>query len=134
MKRFIFEILTLVTLTALPVYSFKLSAQDTIPVPILDDNEMIDLKFDENLDSLLNLYYVEQSLASDPEFWNNAMDTLVPEFTDAVYIDRLKKIPSVVDLTYNSVVRRYIEVYTKQKRPNVGVMLGLITVLFPIVR
>jgi membrane-bound lytic murein transglycosylase D len=92
---------------------------------------MTDLNFDENLDSLLNLYYVEQSLASDPEFWTVG-DSNVPEFSDSVYIERLRRIPSVVDLTYNSIVRRYIEVYTKQKRPNVSVMLGLAQYYFPI--
>ena len=91
---------------------------------------MIDLNFDENLDSLLNLYYVGQSMGQNPEFWNSAADTLVPDFSDSVYIDRLKKIPTVVDLTYNSVVRRYIEVYTRQKRALCS-NAWLIAVLFP---
>jgi membrane-bound lytic murein transglycosylase D len=98
----------------------------------MDDTVISDMNFDENLDSLLNLFYVGQALANDPDFWNNSTDSMVPEFSDSVYIARLKKIPTVVDLTYNSVVRRYIEVYTKQKRPNVGIMLGLSQYYFPL--
>jgi membrane-bound lytic murein transglycosylase D len=106
--------------------------KDTIPRSIVDDTVITDLNFDENLDSLLNLYYVEQSIANDPHFWMTGVDSLIPEFSDSVYIARLKNIPTVVDLTYNSVVRRYIEVYTKQKRASVGVMLGLSQYYFPL--
>ena len=105
--------------------------KDTIPT-VLSDTIITDLNFDENLDSLLNLYYVGQSIAGNPEFWNNTSDSLVPVFSDSVYIERLKKIPTVVDLTYNTVVRRYIDVYTRQKRGSVGVMLGLSQYYFPL--
>jgi len=114
-----------------PVFSISHTPKDTIP-SIIDDTVITDLNFDENLDSLLNLYYVGQSIASNPEFWNNGSDSLIPDFPDSVYIERLKKIPTVVELTYNSVVRRYIEVYTKQKRGSVGVMLGLSQYYFPL--
>lgn len=108
------------------------SPLDTIPIQIAEDTTISDINFDENLDSLLNLYYVGQSLANDPDFWKNAEDNNIPEFSDSVYIQRLKNIPTVVDLTYNSVVRRYIEVYTKEKRASVGVMLGLAQYYFPL--
>lgn len=99
---------------------------------LMTDTAITDLNFDENLDSLLNLYYVGQAIANDPDFWNQQSDSLVPVFSDSVYIDRLKKIPTVVDLTYNTVVRRYIDVYTRQKRGSVGVMLGLSQYYFPL--
>ena len=98
----------------------------------IEDTTIVDLNFDENLDSLLNLYYVEQSVTKDPDFWKNESDSLIPNFPDSVYIDRLSRIPTVMDLTYNSVVRRYIDVYTRQKRNSVEVMLGLSQYYFPI--
>jgi len=104
---------------------------DSSHIPSLDST-IADMYFDENLDSLLNLYYVEQSVAQDPDFWNAESDSLIPTFADSVYIERLKKIPTRVELTYNSVVRRYIEVYTRQKRNAVEVMLGLSQYYFPI--
>jgi membrane-bound lytic murein transglycosylase D len=71
-------------------------------------------------------------MANNPDFWNNESDSLIPNFPDSVYIDRLKKIPTVVDLTYNSIVRRYIDVYARQKRSSVEVMLGLSQYYFPL--
>ncbi len=129
MKNIILAIACLTTPGTLNLYASN-SPRDTIPS--LATDTVISMNFDENLDSLLNLYYVGQSMANDPEFWNNVNDSSVPDFPDSVYIERLKKIPTVVDLTYNSVVRRYIEVYTKEKRGSVGVMLGLSQYYFPL--
>jgi membrane-bound lytic murein transglycosylase D len=131
MKRIIFGFLTLTFALSRSFGSPLITPPDTIP-SYSEDTVMSDLNFDQNLDSLLNLYYVEQSLASDPDFWTVGSDSLVPEYSDSVYVSRLKRIPSVVDLSYNSIVRRYIEVYTKQKRANVSVMLGLAQYYFPI--
>ena len=111
---------------------FVLPQQQETMNSIMNDTTITDLNFDENLDSLLNLYYVGQTVANDPEFWNYNSDSLIPTFPDSVYIERLKKIPTVVDLTYNTVVRRYIDVYTRQKRASVGVMLGLSQYYFPL--
>jgi membrane-bound lytic murein transglycosylase D len=130
MRRFILGLLVAApfSLSEFSVYSQQ---KDTIP-SFMIDTVVTDLNFDENLDSLLNLYYVGQSIASDPEFWNYDSDSLIPNFPDSIYIERLRKIPTVVELTYNSTVRRYIEVYTRQKRSSVGVMLGLSQYYFPI--
>ncbi len=97
-----------------------------------DDSVMLDLTFDTNLDSLLNLYYINQALADDPDFWTTEPDSTIPSFPDSVYINRLLKIPSIVDMTYNSIVRRYIEVYTAKRRNAVEVMLGLSQYYFPL--
>jgi membrane-bound lytic murein transglycosylase D len=130
MRKIFLGILLMASFDALDVLAYTVP-KDTIP-SILYDTAITDLNFDENLDSLLNLYYVGQSITSNPEFWNNAGDSIIPDFSDSVYIERLKKIPTVVDLTYNSIVRRYIEVYTRQKRGSVGVMLGLSQYYFPL--
>jgi membrane-bound lytic murein transglycosylase D len=98
----------------------------------MDDEDSIELTFDSNLDSLLNLYYVNQALDGDTALMSFDEDTLVPDFPDSVYIDRLSKIPSVVDLSYNRIVRNYIEMYTKKRRNTVEVMLGLSEYYFPI--
>jgi membrane-bound lytic murein transglycosylase D len=130
MRKFILSLLVIAPFS-LSEYSASSQLKDTIHA-IAEDTSFTDLNFDENLDSLLNLYYVSQSIATDPDFYNYDADSLIPNFPDSVYIERLKKIPTTVDLTYNSVVRRYIEVYTRQKRSSVGVMLGLSQYYFPI--
>ena len=88
--------------------------------------------FDANLDSMLNLYYVNHSLLSDTIPDEEKADTVIPDFPDSVYIDRISRIPSVVELSYNTIVRRYIEVYTQKRRKSVEVMLGLSEYYFPI--
>lgn len=97
-----------------------------------DDSVMVELNFDANLDSLLNLYYITQALSNDPDFWTTEPDSTVPDFPDSVFISRLSAIPSVVELSYNSLVRRYIEVYANKRRSQVEVMLGLSQYYFPI--
>ncbi len=87
--------------------------------------------FDSNIDSLLNLWYVKQSAHGRNQGWSTA-DSVVPEYPDSVYIERLRRIPSVVELSFNRVVRNYINVYTLQRRENVEVMLGLADYYFPI--
>lgn len=99
----------------------------------INDVNQIKPVFDDNLDSLLNLWYVQQStvvedLVSDSLF----ADTLYNSIPDSVYINRLSRIPSIFKLTYNPVVRKYIEMYTQQKRDRVQVMLGLAEYYFPI--
>jgi membrane-bound lytic murein transglycosylase D len=93
-----------------------------------------DLNFGTNLDSMLRLWYIDkyvnvENLSQLDSLQADSIHTSVP---DSVYIARLKRIPSVVDLTYNEVVRRYIEVYTVKRRASVEVMLGLSEYYFPI--
>ncbi len=90
------------------------------------------LKTGDNLDSLLNLWYVNQSLENAVDDYSPEADTLIPDFSDSVYLQRLAEIPSVVDLTYNRIVKNYINVYTRKRREQVRIMLGLSEYYFPI--
>jgi len=91
----------------------------------------IELRTGENLDSLLNLWYVNQSLETATDEYQAEADTLMPDFSDSIYMQRLAEIPSVVDLTYNRIVKNYINVYTRKRREQVRVMLGLSDYYFP---
>ncbi|HDR90418.1 MAG TPA: LysM peptidoglycan-binding domain-containing protein [Bacteroidetes bacterium] len=87
--------------------------------------------FSSNLDSLLYLWVVQNTPGIfDPDTIPTG-DPIV-DFPDSVYVERLKRIPSVVELSYNSIVRNYIRVYTGQKRKNMEVMLGLADHYFPV--
>lgn len=92
----------------------------------------LELRTDQNLDSLLNLWYVNQSLETAVDDYDPEADTLMPDFPDEVYVQRLSEIPSVVDLTYNRIVKNYINVYTRKRREQVRIMLGLSEFYFPI--
>ena len=99
--------------------------KDSIPVELYFSN------FDRNLDSLMSMWYSQESIGSDPIISEMAHDLLpfVHELHDSIYIQRLQRIPSEINLTYNNVVRSYINVYTKRSR--LETLLGLSEYYFP---
>lgn len=86
--------------------------------------------FHENLDSLIHLWYIKNAIDKNERVDSVAPD--IPEFSDSVYIARLQNIPSVVELSYNKIVRNYIHVYTKKRRENVQYMLAMADYYFPV--
>ena len=110
----------------------SLSAETDFSIP--DSFTMVgelELRTGDNLDSLLNLWYVNQSLETATDDYLAEADTLIPDFSDSVYMQRLAEIPSVVDLTYNRIVKNYINVYSRKRREQVRIMLGLSDYYFP---
>ncbi|PKP39316.1 MAG: lytic transglycosylase [Bacteroidetes bacterium HGW-Bacteroidetes-15] len=111
------------------------SNRDTIPV--LRDTTLegtgIITRFNKNLDSLLSLWYVQNSMDTINMLTVVEPDTIVltPILTDSVYIKRLSQMNSVIELPYNSIVRNFISVYTERQRDKVEVMLGLSDFYFP---
>jgi membrane-bound lytic murein transglycosylase D len=122
----------------LNITSANIEPDDTTKIHLADtmlvNQEIYDTvvsNFDSNIDSMMNLYYVKEALPDD--FNQQAVpEELIPDFPDSVYIARLAAIPTTVGLTYNRVVKNYIDAYTKKKRPSVEVMLGLSEHYFPI--
>jgi membrane-bound lytic murein transglycosylase D len=106
---------------------------DTLVPDPDDDPEILISEFNDNLDSLLNLWYV--SNLRDSEYlvsYDPLTDTIFPVYPDSFYIEKLSQIPSVIDLSYNRHVRSFINVYTERRREQVGIMLGLAEYYFPI--
>lgn len=52
-------------------------------------------------------------------------------FHDSVYLNRLHNLPSEMELSFNSVVKNYIEMYAVRKRDQVSYMLALGDYYFP---
>lgn len=52
--------------------------------------------------------------------------------SDSVYIKRLSLLPFEFKMTYNPIVKRYIQLYTVKIKSKVEVMIGLSTFYFPI--
>ncbi len=104
-----------------------MTLSDSLEVEFLHDS------FEDNLDSLVGLWYVENAMGMYPDSgWTEEPDTIFPQFPDSVYIDRLERLPVQVELTYNKFVRNYIRVYTGKRRELVQVVLGLSEYYFPI--
>ena len=102
---------------------------DSIPAELFYSN------FDKNLDSLMRIWYVQETIGSDSvisELGDNEISYTL-QLHDSVYIERLNRIPSLVNLTYNNLVRSQIHVYTIRKRDQLEVMLGLTDYYFPMI-
>jgi membrane-bound lytic murein transglycosylase D len=56
---------------------------------------------------------------------------LVTEYPDSFYINRLQKIPSIIELNYNDIVKRFIQVYTVKRRDKMEEILALKDYYFP---
>jgi len=115
------------------ILSLSINIQAKSYVPGNDSIQSYSLKsrFETNLDSLINLWYVKNSIKTDYNANNTDSLNLNPEFPDSVYIERLQNIPSIIDLSYNKIVRNYIHVYTRQRRENVEAMIGVADYYFP---
>ncbi|MFC2080195.1 transglycosylase SLT domain-containing protein [Bacteroidota bacterium] len=126
MRRFLLLLL-------IPLLSIANAAHAESFLPDTTYDEIINSQFEQNFDSLLNIYYINQALEAmidDEGFDLN--DSLVPDFPDSVYIQRLSEIPSVIDLSYNRLVKNYINVYTKNRREQVRHMLAISDYYFPL--
>ncbi len=107
--------------------------KDTLILNIDDEPGIIISEFSDNLDSLLNLWYVSNTPDSGYLVnYDPLADTIYPVYPDSFYIEKLGRIPSIIDLSYNRHVRSFINVYTERRREQVGFMLGLADYYFPI--
>ena len=55
-----------------------------------------------------------------------------PYFSDSIYVDRLSRIPSVMEMPYNDVVRKFIDMYASRLREQVSFMLSASNFYIPI--
>lgn len=81
------------------------------------------------LDSLVNLYLSRNYLEVDEDC---DMTDENPTFDRDVYIDRLSRMPTIIEMPYNEVVMQYIERYTTTLRKSVSFMLGASNFYMPL--
>lgn len=93
--------------------------------------EIIDLPeaMNQELDSLLNLYYSKTYLQPDNDC--NYKDEN-RDYPKEVYIDRLSRLPNVMEMPYNDIVQKFIDRYTGRLRHSVSYMLGASNFYVPI--
>lgn len=95
------------------------------------DEEDIDLPegMDLALDSLIHVYNVKTYLKPDTSC---QMKNYNPSFPQEVFIDRLKKMPTIIEMPYNNVVQKFIDKYSNDLRKSVSYMLGASNFYIPI--
>lgn len=81
------------------------------------------------VDSLLNLYYSKTYLQPDEDC--NYKDEN-REYPKEVYLERLKRLPNVMEMPYNEIVQKFIDRYTGRLRHSVSYMLGASNFYVPI--
>ena len=110
----------------------EVTAEDEVTVTDEDGNEEV-IDFPEamtyDLDSLMNLYMSKKYLSQDDDCHTTDEN---PTFDKDVYLERLKRIPSVMELPYNEVVQKFIERYSGRLRYSVSYMLGASNFYMPI--
>ena len=106
--------------------------EDELAVKDKEGNEEL-IEFPEamtyDLDSLLNLYMSKTYLSGINDC--NMKDEN-PVFTKEEYIERLSRIPSVMEMAYNDVVQKFIDRYSGRLRYSVSYMLGAANFYMPI--
>lgn len=88
----------------------------------------------EVTDSLLNIWYLHRNLECNSFSADFDMDSVKFESNvpDGVYIERLKKMNSFIDIPYNSIVRNYIILYSEKMSEKMPQLLGLCSYYMPI--
>lgn len=104
-----------------------LSAADSL---IIEEVGLIPESLDANIDSLLGSWHVKYFTKRN-EYCHDDDENVF--FPDSIYIERLKRLPRVIPMTYNNVVRDCIDLYAERKRGLVKYMLGMADFYFPLI-
>ena len=131
----IFCMLLMVSATWAQVYDNdddESSEEDEITVIDPEGNEEV-IEFPEamtyDLDSLLNLYMAKTYL-DEPDDCN--MKNVNPTYSKEDYVDRLYRMPCVMEMAYNDVVQKFIDRYSGRLRHSISYMLGASNFYIPI--
>jgi membrane-bound lytic murein transglycosylase D len=89
------------------------------------------------LDSLSNLKYFENSEYAMQDLSCNKYNFLpnfIPSYHDSVYFYRVQQLDanSPIDLSYNQIVKSFIELYANKRRGTTSRVLGLSQIYFPL--
>lgn len=91
-----------------------------LPIGAQESEEM-PLGMTMPIDSLLNDWKTRTNLIYDTDCTDSAV---IPQFSDSIYIDRLQRMPTIMEMPYNAIVREYIDRYAVKLRNQVSVMLA----------
>lgn len=62
------------------------------------------------------------------------MTSVNPIVSDSIYMDRLSRIPSIIEMPYNEAVRKFIDMYASRLRNKVSFMLAAANFYMPILK
>lgn len=129
-KLIISSALMFATFLATPLH-----AQESVNVVINENGtqreETIDLprSMTYPLDSLLNDWKAKTSIDLGKDCSTSHEN---PLFSDSIYIDRLSRMPVIMEMPYNEIVRKFIDMYATRLRNQVAFMLSACNFYMPI--
>lgn len=74
-----------------------------------------------SVDTQVDGWYMKKYMRMDSTLYTNE----IPVFPREVYLDRLRRLPNLIEMPYNEVVQDYIDQYTGRLRRSVSFMLGV---------
>ena len=81
-----------------------------------------------SVDTQVDGWYMKKYMRVDSTLYTNE----IPVFPREVYLDRLRRLPNLIEMPYNEVVQDYIDQYTGRLRRSVSFMLGVQNFYVPI--
>lgn len=116
---------------------FCFSAFSQKSVTVYDDNtgkeEIIDLPegmLEEEIDSMMRQWFARTHLAYDSTECESTGQDIA--YSEEEYINRLQRLPNIIEMPYNPVVRKFIDQYTGRLRRTTALMLGACNFYTPI--
>ena len=130
--RFYFNCFVITILTLLPLHSSAAEAGKNVNDSISKKAQQLEplvmpQGYDMSFNGLLNQWYEKKNI--NTTFVN---DSINPYVSDSVIIDRLSKLPAIMELPFNEHIRKCIDFYTIQKRKQVSYMLAMGQYYMPI--
>ena len=119
-----------ILLITLLIFSSTLSAQ-TQTTTVAEEKGTMDLP-ETLLADMDSLYWDWQSKNYLFVDENCVTTTTNPAISDSVYIDRLSRIPSIIEMPLNDIVKKHIEAYTNRLRNKVSFILAAANFYMPL--
>lgn len=130
-------VITGLTLSLTPTFAQETEVTEDERYSVLSQDELIEdvvgyipESLDADVDSLLHSWHV-QYFTSSVDYCHD--DERNISFPDSIYKQRLDRLPRVIPMQYNNVVRKCIDLYTERRRGLVRYMLGMADYYFPII-
>ena len=106
------------------VILFLLLVPCTLPCMAQEDDniELPEGMQTQEIDSLLASWQTSKFLLFDENCESTGEN---PEYDAETYARRLRRLPNIIDMPYNNVVQKYIDLYSGRLRQSVAVLLGM---------
>lgn len=129
MKNFLIGLFALIGTTGISAQtqSITVHSQTTGKEEVIDIPESMQSEMD-------SLFWDWQSKNYISMGENCKMTSVNPIVSDSIYMDRLSRIPSIIEMPYNEAVRKFIDMYASRLRNKVSFMLAAANFYMPILK